>query len=181
MKSKFNCRIVHVLAFLFAFISFARLEAQEKTKKQLKEEKKLEKQKEIGILVESKEFVFVANRVMPQSGRVINLTTVYNVDFHPEWIKSDLPFFGRAFSGVGYGGSDEGMKFEGKPTVFSIEKNKKAYIIKADVRGEKDSYFMILTVYFEGSAILSINSNNRSSISYDGEIEKFKEIKKTEN
>jgi hypothetical protein len=62
------------------------------------------------------------------------------------------------------------MKFEGKPTVFSIEKNKKGYLIKAEVRGERDSYFLMLTVYFEGSAYLTINSNNRSSISYDGDI-----------
>jgi len=181
MKSKCNGSFVSILTLLFALFIFTNaVEAQEKSKKQLKEEKKLEKQKQIGILVESKEFVFVADRALPQSGRAINLTTVYNVDFHPEWIKSDLPFFGRAYSGVGYGG-DEGMKFEGKPTVYTIEKSKKAYIIKADVRGERDSYSMILTVYFTGSATLSINSNNRSSISYDGDIEEFKKDKKAEN
>lgn len=181
MKTKLNNQLAVVLMLLFTALSLTNAMAQEKSKKQLKEEQKLEKQKQIALLVESKEFVFVASRVMPQSGRVINLTTVYNVDFHPEWIKSDLPFFGRAFSGVGYGGGDEGMKFEGKPTVYSIEKKKKAYIIKADVRGERDSYSMMLTVYFEGSATLSINSNNRSSISYDGDIKEFKKNNDVEN
>ncbi|MBX9808627.1 MAG: DUF4251 domain-containing protein, partial [Flavobacteriaceae bacterium] len=84
-----------------------------------------------------------------------------------------LPFFGRAYSGAGYGG-DGGMKFEGKPTDYSIEKKKKNYVIKANVRGERDSYSIMLLVYFEGAATLSINSNNRSSISYDGDIKEFK-------
>jgi hypothetical protein len=175
MKSKFNFSLVSILTVFFMVVAYENVEAQEKTKKQLKEEQKLEKQKQMALLVESKEFVFVANRVMPQSGRSINLTTDYFVEYHPELIKCDLPFFGRAYSGVGYGGNDGGMKFEGKPTIYSIEKKKKSYFIKADVRGEHDSYSMMLTVYFEGSATLSINSNNRSSISYDGEIKEFKE------
>lgn len=180
MKNKFNGSFVPIVTLLFALFIFTTVvEAQEKSKKQLKEEKQLEKQKQIGILVESKEFVFVTYRAMPQSGSVINLTTEYNVDFHPEWIKSDLPFFGRGFSGIGYGGTDAGIKFEAKPTVYTVEKKKKNYVIKADVRGERDSYSIILTVYFDGSATLSINSNNRSSIFYDGDIKEFKKDKNT--
>lgn len=170
MKTKLNYQLAWIVMIVFTAFSFTNVIAQEKSKKEIKEEKKLEKQKQIALLVESKEFVFVATRVMPQSGRTINLTTDYFAEFQPEFIKADLPFFGRAFSGIGYGGSDSGINFEGKPTVFSIEKKKKAYYIKVDVRGERDSYSLMLTVYFEGSATLSVNSNNRSSISYDGDI-----------
>lgn len=178
MKTKIKFKLVSCFAFFFVFLSLTQLSAQEKSKKELKEQQKLEKQKKIALLVESKEFVFVANRVMPQSGRTINLTTDYLVEFHPELIKCDLPYFGRAYGGIGYGSSDGGMKFEGKPSIYSIEKKKKAYYIKADVRGESDSYSLMLTVYFEGTANLSISSNNRSSISYDGDIEEFKENNK---
>ena len=181
MKTKLNNALAVLLMLLFAVVSFTTAIAQEKTKKQLKEEQKLEKQKQIALLVESKEFVFVTYRAMPQSGSVINLTTEYNVDFHPEWIKSDLPFFGRGFSGIGYGGNDAGIKFEGKPTVYTVEKKKKNYAITAAIRGERDSYSMMLTVYFDGSATLFVNSNNRSSISYDGDIKEFKKDKNTED
>ncbi len=95
---------------------------------------------------------------------------------HPDLIKSYLPFFGRGYSGIAYGG-DNGMDFEGKPKVYTIEKTKKAYVIKAEVKGERDSYSIILSVYFEGNAYLSVNSNNRSSISYDGSIEAIKKKK----
>lgn len=182
MKSKFNASFVPIVALLLALFTFTNvLEAQEKSKKQLKEEQKLEKQKQIALLVESKEFVIVTYRAMPQSGSVINLTTEYNVDFHPEWIKSDLPFFGRGFSGIGYGGTDSGIKFEGKPSVYTVEKKKKNYVITAAIRGERDSYSMMLTVYFDGSATLFVTSNSRSSMSYDGDIKKFKKDKNTED
>jgi hypothetical protein len=179
MKTKLNFSLAMIFIVGFTALSFTNGLAQEKSKKQLKEEKKLEKQKQIALLVDSKEFVFVADRVLPQGGRSMNLTSDYFAEFHPDIIKCDLPFFGRAFGGS-YGG-DGGMKFAGKPLVYSIEKKKKNYVIKIDVRGDSDSYSMILLVYFEGFATLSINSNNRSSISYDGEIKVFKKNNEVDN
>jgi hypothetical protein len=170
MKKRFNYILVNVLVLTFIVFSLTNAMAQEKSKKQLKEEAKLEKQKQIALLVDSKEFVFSPRSVTPQGGRNINLTDVsYAMEFHPDLIKSYLPFFGRGYAGVAYGG-DSGMEFEGKPTVYTIEKTKKAYVVKVEVRGERDSYSIMLSVYFEGNAYLTINSNNRSSISYDGII-----------
>lgn len=173
MKTKLNYSLVSFIMLTFIVFSSSNAIAQEKTKKQLKEEAKLEKQKQVALLVDSKEFVFSPRSVSPQGGRNINLTDVsYSMEFHPDLIKSYLPFFGRAYGGVGYGG-DNGMEFEGKPTVYTVEKTKKAYVIKVEVRGERDSYNIMLSVYFEGNAYLSVNSNNRSSISYDGDIKAF--------
>lgn len=171
MKRKFNFSLVRLLTLTFLVFSLTNTLAQEKSKKQLKEERKLEKQKQTALLVVSKEFVFVAETVLSQGGRTRTLTTNdYTVEFHPDLIKGDLPFFGRAYGGVGYGG-DGGIKFEGKPKEFTIEKTKKAHEIKAEVKGENDTYSLLLSVYFDGNANLSINSNNRSPISYRGVIE----------
>jgi hypothetical protein len=167
------------IAVLFLSLVVTASYAQEKSKKQLKEEHKIEKQKQIAALVDSKEFVFVGRTALPQGFRTMDLTTNPNyVQFQPDMIKSEMPFFGRAFSGVGYGG-DGGLKFEGTPKEFTIEKGKKSYQIKAVVRGEKDTYRLLLSVFFEGSATLSISSNNRSTISYNGDIFKIekKEVK----
>lgn len=165
-KSNYSLLGVVALTFLFFFIA----NAQEKSKKQLKTEAKMEKQKQVALLVNSKEFVFNPTSVSPQGGANINLNDLsYEVEFHPDLIKSYLPFFGRAYAGVGYGG-DNGMEFDGNPSVYTIEKTKKAYLIKVDVRGKHDFYSLMLSVYFEGNAHLVISSNNRSSISYDGDI-----------
>lgn len=151
--------------------------AQEKSKQQIKEEKKLAKQKEIEALVDSKEYEFQADMAFPQGTRSINMTTNANfLRFKKDTIHSEMPFFGRAYSGVGYGGGG-GLDFKGPIKDYSIKKGKKYYTIKADVKSDSDSYGIILIVYFDGGANLSINSINRSPISYRGNIDKL-EIKK---
>lgn len=166
-------RIV-VLFFLLAnvFIGFS----QEKTRKQLRAEERIEKQKEIEKMINAKEFQFVARNLNSQSFRMIDLTTNPNfVKFKPDFIKSDMPFFGRAYSGLAYGGTDVGLKFEGKPEKFSVEKKNKEYQIKVAIKGTQDFFDLTLLVSFDGSSILTITSNNRAPISYFGEIMPIKD------
>lgn len=160
----------NLITVLFLLLVTTTIFSQEKTKKQLKEEKKIEKQKQTAILVDSKDFVFVADKALPQGYKTIDLTTNPNyVKFQPDFIKSEMPFFGRAYSGGGYGG-DGGLDFEGKPEEYAINKGKNAYQLKAVVKGRNDTYTLSLSVFFEGSASLTISSNKRSTISYNGEI-----------
>jgi hypothetical protein len=164
MKTK-NIFLVLLLS-LIVTISFA----QEKTRKQLRDARKIEKQKQTEILVNSKEFVFVARNASPQGFRNIDLTANPNyLKFQPDFIKSEMPFFGRGYTGIAYRG-DSGLHFEGIPQEYIINKKKKEYQIKAVVKGLYDLYTMYLSVFFDGSATLTINSNNRSTISYTGEI-----------
>ena len=164
--------------FVFSFfLSFSILISfgQEKTKKHIKEEQKLAKQKEVEALIDSKEFEFVGDRAYPQGGAMIDLTTNSNYfRLKNDSIHSEMPFFGRAFSGVAYGGG--GLNFKGPVKKYSIEKSKKKYVIKANVRGQLDSYSILLTVFFDGGASLNINSNNRDSINYSGVIVELKKI-----
>lgn len=163
-----------ILSFFFSFLMLNAF-SQEKTKQQIKEEQKAIKQKETDVLVASREYEFVADMAYPQGTRSVNLTTNDNFfRFEKDTIHSDMPFFGRAYSGVGYGSGDGGLKFKGIATDYSVKKSKKHYIIKADVKDNTDSYGIVLTVYFDGGANLSINSSNRSSINYSGKIDKRK-------
>lgn len=171
MKTKVSI----LLVLLSIFIS--PVSAQEKTKKELKEQRDIQKQKEIETLINSKKFDFEAQKVTPQGGRMIILDyNTYFLKFDTEKTTGDLPFFGRAYN-VAYGG-DGGIKFEGVPENIKIEKKKKSYIVKATVKGKNDVYDLMFTVFSDGGGTLSINSNNRASISYDGEI---KSPKRTES
>jgi hypothetical protein len=164
-----------ILSFILCFSMFIGF-AQEKTKKQIKEEQNLEERKEIAALVESKEFKFVGRTAYPQGGRSIDLTTNSNfLKFEKDSIDSEMPYFGRAYSGVAYGGGNGGMHFKGKIENYSLTKDKKKYMIKAKISDKTDSYDLQLTVFFEGNASLAINTFNRSQISYSGRIEKLKE------
>jgi hypothetical protein len=144
--------------------------SQEKTNKELKAEKKIEKQRQIEAMVNDTDFVFVARTALPTGMRSVNLTTNPNyVKFKPGLIDSYMPYFGRAYSSVGYG-SDTGLKFTGKPEEFTITKTKKAFQVNAVVSSTSDKFSLSLNIGFEGSASLTVSSNNRSTISYQGEI-----------
>ncbi|ABQ07758.1 DUF4251 domain-containing protein [Flavobacterium johnsoniae] len=163
MKNK-----VFILLVLSVFLNFSAF-AQEKTKKELKAEREAQKQKEIEALIDSKNFVFEAQKLTPQGGRLINLDyNMYFLNFNTEKTTADLPFFGRGYN-VGYG-SDGGIKFEGIPENIKVEKKKKNTTIKASVKGKDDVYDLMFTIFYNGGTSLSVNSNNRAPIFYDGEI-----------
>lgn len=164
MITKFS--ILSILIALYFTSAFA----QEKTKQQTKAERKVEKQKQVEAMMNARTFVFTARTAIPQGYKTVNLNTnMYNVSFAPENIISYLPYYGTAYSGIGYG-NDSGLKFEGKPEDFTVTKGKKNYNAKAVVKGERDVFNLMLTVSFEGSASLSVSSNNRGTISYNGVI-----------
>lgn len=161
-----------VLSF---FLSFSMLMgfAQEKTKQQIKEEQKQIRMQKMEELLNSKQFEFVGNMAYPQSGRSIDLTTNTNYfRVKNDSIHSEMPYFGRAFAGVGYG-SDSGLSFKGPMSNYIIKKNKKNFVVKTNVKGSSDSYSIVLTVFSDGGATLSISSNNRNTISYRGELDKL--------
>ena len=159
-----------ILYAVLVFLNMTTCFAQEKTKKQLKEERKIEQEKQTEVLINSKSFVFVGRMAYPTGYRSVDLTTNSNyVKFSPDRIESYMPFFGKAYSGIGYGG-DQGLKFEGKPQLFNISKVKKHYLVDAEVKGTNDLFRLSLSVFYDGSASLSITSNNRGFISYSGEI-----------
>jgi hypothetical protein len=161
--------IIIQLVLVMLLGSFA-TEAQISGRKAEKEKKRMEREKEVAAMIESKSFVFKGNRAIPSSYKSMDLTTNPNfVRFSPDLIVSEMPFFGRAYS-VAYGGSDSGLKFEGKPEIYTIEKKKKSYEVEAKVKGTEDSYIIHLNISLEGSSTMSISSNNRTSISYNGEI-----------
>lgn len=160
---------ISVLLVLFLLIG-TNLFAQEKNKKQQREERTIEKQKQIEEMINAKEFVFIGRTAIPTGFKTMDLTTNTNyVKFHPDRIESYMPFFGKAYSGIGYGG-DNGLKFTGKPDDYTFVKGKKNYQINANIKGINDIFKLSLSVSSEGSATLSIISNNRSPISYNGEI-----------
>lgn len=143
--------------------------AQSNERKAEKERKRVEAEKATVTLIESKNFEFRATRALPTGYKSMDLTTNPNfVRFSEELIKSEMPFFGKAYS-VPFGG-DGGLKFEGKPEQYTIEKGKKNYSVVAKVKGSNDFYTIHLTVSLDGGATMDISSNNRSSISYFGSI-----------
>jgi hypothetical protein len=145
--------------------------SQEKSKKELKEEQKLESQRLIEEMINSKDFVFIAKTALPSGMRSIDLTTNPNyVKFKPDLIDGYLPYFGKANNAAAAMTGDVGLKFKNKPEEFNVSKKKNNYTIEANVGSEKDFFRLSLSVGLEGNATLAVTSNNRSFISYQGNI-----------
>ena len=158
-----------LVLFILLAATSATVFAQKSDKKAAKEQRKKERINEVKAMLDAKEFVFVANRAMPQGYKSMDLTTNPNyVKFHTDKIESSMPYFGRAYN-IGYGG-DSGLKFEGPAEDYTIEPTKKGNLVKAKVKDTTDSYQISMTVSSDGSASLTISSNNRNSITYSGEI-----------
>lgn len=121
-------------------------------------------------LLDSKNFEFIANTVYPSGGPSKNLVgSEYSITFTPEMVISNLPFYGRAHSGIAMA-QDTGMRFKGKPEMLGVEKNAKGFEIISKVQDENDNFSISMSVSKSGYATLTIRSNNRGSISYHGEV-----------
>ncbi|MEH6764907.1 MAG: DUF4251 domain-containing protein [Aequorivita antarctica] len=156
-----------LVAVLFYFILGSALAQEKDIKASTSQE--TENTSNIENLLNSKTFEFVANTAFPTSGTPKNLVgSGYSVSFSPEKIVSNLPFYGRAYGGMALG-RDKGMRFQGNPKNFTIEKNKE-YKVNTTVNDEGNTYVIALSVNDSGYASLTISSNDRGAISYQGEV-----------
>ncbi len=165
---------IFLTVLFFALIIPLNAQSKKELKKQ-KAEKEYAATKE---LINSKNFVFEADWATTQGGKRINLTTNPNfLKVKGDQVSADMPYFGVAQSAIGYGGGDTGIIFEETPKKYNVEFNDKKTkaVIKFDANNKSESFNVILHVYKNGNASLSISSSKRNSISYDGKITAIKD------
>lgn len=122
-------------------------------------------------LVESQRYMFVAQTMLPLSGHARAITTPYDLRIKKDTLSADLPYVGRAFS-TDYGSSDNAMNF--KTTSFAYTKNdgkNGGWDITITPKGVRNVSKMFLKISSSGFASLSVQSNTRQSISYNGHIQ----------
>ncbi len=157
-----------ILCFVF-ILATSSIYAQDKATK--KEKKKAQFEETLN-LINSGEYVFVANRAQAKGGRSINLTSNPNfLIISKENAEADLPFFGEAYTAMGYSG-DIGIKFEGPVVDYNVKQNddKLRIEINFKVKSTNEMFTCNLNISFSGSATLSVDSNIRSHIRYDGTV-----------
>lgn len=119
--------------------------------------------------IQSKEFVFKAQTVLPMTGPSRQLTSDYDVRFLGDSIVAYLPYFGRAYS-AGYG---EGGGIDFTSTKFDYkakQRHKGGWDISITPQDAKDVRQLNITVSEDGYATLQVTSNNRQPISFYGYI-----------
>lgn len=135
-------------------------------------------------LVDSKVFTFMAERANPtdqtvigimnsfpgNAGRTFTLDPGYKVDFTENTMQVNLPYFGRNYQ-PSLNPSKSGYTFESKNfTVQKAPSKKNKTVLQYTVNDASEVRQMFLEIFPNGRAYLSISSNTRQPIAYDGFI-----------
>ncbi|TCC93338.1 DUF4251 domain-containing protein [Pedobacter frigiditerrae] len=145
-------------------------------------------------IVEEKNYVFVATNAMPlnsteinniiskmpggNNGGNISLTgSNYDVEVSSDSLVVYLPYYGRSFSAP-MNNDESGYKFKAKKFTYEIKKRKKGgWDIQIATKDVKDNVRMNLSISENGYGTLSVMSNNKQSISYNGYLSEPKKAK----
>lgn len=127
-------------------------------------------------LINSGNFVFVADRTIPTTGNSISLITNSNhISFSSGEVNISLPYFGIVFSGAGYN-HEAGIHYSGEPRNYSISTNedKRRIMISFDITNSTEVHNFSITIGKNGMAKLLLKSSGRSTSSYDGYVRNIK-------
>ena len=162
------------LALTISFAAVGPVSAQ--SQKALKNAKKAA---EIKQLIESKDYAFQATYMYPNGGGQRYLTSPYDVTISRDTVESFLPYFGVVYAGAGYGSSsDNGVKFTSTKFNYTSDVKKDgSYRISIKPTDITNTTQMLLDVYPNGNANLSVISLNRERIRYDGYIKERRKPK----
>lgn len=137
---------------------------------------------ELKKLLKEREYVFIAQSALSQRGQNINLTSEYDLKVGQNEVESYLPFYGRAYTAP-IDPTQGGIKFTSKNFTYKEKIGKKGgWEITIIPNDYKDVNTLNLSISENGYATLSVNSNQRSNISFYGYITRKKvEKKESEN
>lgn len=126
---------------------------------------------EVQNMIDAHRFRFVAETVNPLRGRFRTLTTPYDVVVSKDSVVAYLPYYGRAYTAP-LDPSQGGIKFTSTNFTYDVSnKNNKWNVLIKPGAGE-DVQQLNFTIFSSGSATLSVNSNSKEPISFNGHIEK---------
>jgi hypothetical protein len=167
----------NLTVILLLLIPLVAIKAQEtqKSREEIRAEKKLQKRGEIKNLVDNKTFVFNAEHAMPMGGSTINLNYHFNAKVDNDTVVSYLPFYGVAYTAE-YGSRNSPFDFAKPMENYKSEKDKKGYRISFDVKNKSDYLKYNFLISESGYATLHVTSTNRQFISFRGTVEKIDEI-----
>jgi len=135
-----------------------------------KADKQAAKEAAIKNLVDSQNYVFVAQTVIPLSGRTRQLTSDYDMKVTQTSIICDLPYFGRAYQAP-IDPSQGGIRFTSKDFEYTSTPGKKqGWTITIKPKDYKDVQQMTLSISSDGYASLQVTSTNRQPISFNGVV-----------
>lgn len=148
---------------------------------------------EVEALLQAGEFTFMAERANPMgndvvnilnslpntsSSQMLNLDYGYTLQIKKDEVKAELPYFGRMYT-ANMDPSKNSYRFTSKDFTFTENDGKNGSLMYNIVTKDLSSNAQLsLQVFKSGKAYLSVSSNDRQPISYDGYIKENLVVKK---
>lgn len=130
-----------------------------------------EKKAQIESNVNERSYTFVPRTALPMGGKSINLNYNYSLKVSKDTVDSYLPYFGRAYTAP-MNPSEGGIKFVSTDFEYKTEEKKKGmWLVDIQTNDTNGKNRLSLSIADNGSATLTVNDNNRQSITFYGEIE----------
>ncbi len=147
--------------------------------------------KTVETLVDSQEFTFHAQRANPTNydvinvmssmpnatmTRMLNLDGSYTIEVSKNNLDVALPYFGRLFNPTYGNTNDNSYRFTSKDFTVSKSQNKKGtWIVRIKPNNVRTVDEIIIEIFKNGKAFVSMRSNDRQPITYDGYVSKNEE------
>ena len=131
-------------------------------------------------LAENKAFTITTDWAYPLGIRSINLIGNPNfIKFKNDSVIGFLPYFGTVHMAANYGG-DGGISFEGIPEQYEVipQKDGKEVKVKFEINNKMENFQVVVNLFKNSTANVSVNSAYRNSISYSGDFKESEEDKK---
>lgn len=144
-------------------------------------------------LLQAGEFTFMAERANPMgndvvnilnslpntsSSQMLNLDYGYTLQIKKDEVKAELPYFGRMYT-ANMDPSKNSYRFTSKDFTFTENEGKNGSLMYNIVTKDLSNNAQLsLQVFKSGKAYLSVSSNDRQPISYDGYIKENLVVKK---
>jgi hypothetical protein len=126
---------------------------------------------DIQAAVDNNAWVFTARDVIPSTGRSQVLTNTYDIRLSKDTLISYLPYFGRSFSGANAMTNQNPMDFKSYKLTIDKESAKKgSWKVMVKPNDYTPVRNMNFIFYDNGNATLTVNFNDNSPISYNGNI-----------
>jgi hypothetical protein len=136
-----------------------------------KQQKENKKQQAIAQLINSQQYTFVPNTVLPSRGPSKPVTSPYELKIKRDTLDASLPYFGRAYT-ASIGSTERPLEFKTTDFKYSLTESKKGgWNIAIIPKNAGDAHQLTLSVSQDGYASLQIICNNRDPISFNGYIQ----------
>ncbi len=122
--------------------------------------------------LDNKRFTFSPTTMMPSSGKSRQITSSgYSLQVKgSDTLVAYLPYVGRSYNAP-INSSDAGINFTSTEFTYTVGKGKKnSYQVVMVTKDRMYNATFTLTVYDNGSAYLNVNSSDKQSISYNGDV-----------